>query len=347
MMNKFVFTCGDINGIGPEIIIKTLNLVYPNSKNKFYIICPHKIFRETIKSIKPAFKYEFSDKFNESEPEIVTVITTKDLQGKAGNPAYTARSDSSERRRAGKPTAASGQIAFNAVKSAVELAKNKKVDAIITAPVSKTALNIAGIKFPGHTEMLAEWTNTKNFVMMFLSNKMKAALLSIHEPIKNVPGLISIKKIHNTLDVVISSLENEFKIKKPKIAVLGLNPHAGENGIIGTEEEKIIKPAIMRYNRRKLLAGPFSPDAFFASRMYKKYDVVIGMYHDQALIPFKLLNFGGGVNYTAGLPIVRTSPDHGVAYDIAGKNIADPSSMVQAYKYAEKIVKNRKSNVSR
>lgn len=334
MTNKFLFTCGDVNGIGPEIIIKTLNLVVPNSKDQFYIICPQKIFSNTVGSVKPKFKYEFfpeeislTDKFIETEQGIVSVITIKDLPAKTGEPTKT-----------------SGLIAFNAVKLAVELAKKKKIDAIITAPVSKTALKIAGIKFPGHTEMLAEWTNTKNFAMIFLSKKMKAALFSIHEPLKTVPGLMKIKRLQDTFDVVISSLENDFKIKNPGIAVLGLNPHAGENGIIGTEEKKIIMPAIKNYHRRKLLSGPFPPDAFFGNRLYKKYDMVIGMYHDQVLIPFKLLNFGKGVNYTAGLPIVRTSPDHGVAYDIAGKNTADPSSMVEAYKFADRIVKNRKNS---
>ena len=326
-MSKILFTCGDVNGIGPEIIIKSLNSVTRKSGNKFYVICPRKTFLETSKIVKPEFDFLFSDKFKDIEKGIVSVITLKDIPGKYGY-----------------PTKASGKTAFKAIKLAVELANAKNIDAILTAPISKTAFKIAGVNFPGHTEMLAEYSNTKNFVMTFLSPKMKASLVSIHEPVKKVAGLISERKLNNTFDVVIQSLKIDFNINMPKIAVLGLNPHAGENGSIGKEEEQVIKPAIKSYRFKKFLSGPFSPDAFFANRLYKNFDMVIGMYHDQVLIPFKLLNFGGGVNYTAGLPIIRTSPDHGVAYDIAVKNMANPSSMIQAYKYAEKIVKNRKRN---
>ncbi len=328
MINKILFTCGEVNGIGPEIIIKSLNSITRVSRNKFYVISPRNIFLDTANLIKPEFNFTFSDKFEETEQGTVSIIALKDVSQKFDG-----------------PNKASGNTAFKAIELATELANSKKVDAIITAPISKTAFNMAGIKFPGHTEMLAEFTKTKNFSMMFLSKKMKAALVSIHEPVKKIPRHITEKKLHSTFNVVVESLKNDFNLEEPKIAVLGLNPHAGENGSIGMEEEKIIVPAMRNYNYKDFLFGPFSPDAFFAKRMYDKFDVVIGMYHDQVLIPFKLLNFGGGVNFTAGLPIVRTSPDHGVAYDIAGKNLANPSSMTQAYKYAEKIVKNRKKNV--
>jgi 4-hydroxythreonine-4-phosphate dehydrogenase len=191
--------------------------------------------------------------------------------------------------------------------------------------------------------MYADWCGIKNFVMMFFSKKMNAALITIHEPVKNIPGLISKKLLTKKLKVVIDALRNDLKIKNPHIAILGLNPHAGEGGLIGLEEEEIVKPFIKEF-ADEMLSGPFSPDAFFANHLYKKYDVVIGMYHDQILIPFKMLNFNSGVNYTAGLPIVRTSPDHGVAYDIAGKNLANPASILEAYRFAEKIVRNRKQN---
>lgn len=328
-MRKILFTCGDVNGIGPEIIIKSLNSLTRKSGNKFYIVCPQKAFLETTEIIKPEFNFTFSDKFNgDVGKDFVSIITVNDV-----SISY------------GKPTKSSGLTAFKAIKLAIELSNSGNVDAIITAPISKTAFKMAGVKFRGHTEMLAEYSNTKNFAMMFLSQKMNASLVSIHEPIKKVVGFITERKLFDTFDVVIQSLKNDFKIDKPKIAVLGLNPHAGENGSIGEEEKKVIIPAIKKYHLKSLLAGPFSSDAFFANRMYNDFDIVIGMYHDQVLIPFKLLNFGGGVNYTAGLPIVRTSPDHGVAYDIAGKNLANPSSMMQAYKYAVKILKNREKNV--
>ena len=192
--------------------------------------------------------------------------------------------------------------------------------------------------------MYAEWSNVSNFVMMFLSKKMNAALATIHEPIINVPKLINLKNLKNKLNVIINSLVTDLGIKNPKIAVLGLNPHAGEEGLIGKEEQSILRPLLNLNEFSNYLSGPFSPDAFFANRLYKNYDLVLGMYHDQVLIPFKLINFGSGVNYTAGLPIVRTSPDHGTAFDIAGKSLANESSFLEAYKYAKKIVNNREKN---
>jgi 4-hydroxy-L-threonine phosphate dehydrogenase PdxA len=174
--------------------------------------------------------------------------------------------------------------------------------------------------------------------MMFLSCEMNAALVTIHEPIRKVPGLITQKLLKDKIGVVKKMLQSDLAFKDIRIAVLGLNPHAGESGNIGKEEGKIIKPVIDKLN---YCDGPFSPDAFFANRLYKNYDCIVGMYHDQLLIPFKMLNFSRGVNYTAGLPIVRTSPDHGTAFDIAGKGIADESSMLQAFRYADIIVNNR------
>lgn len=174
--------------------------------------------------------------------------------------------------------------------------------------------------------------------MMFLSDEIKTALNSIHIPIRQVNSSVNSKSLISKLDTVINAMRTDFRISEPRIAVLGLNPHAGENGVIGKEEIKVIKPVIDKIPEA---VGPFPPDAFFAKKMYRNYDVVFGMYHDQVLIPFKLLNFNSGVNYTAGLPIIRTSPDHGTAFDIAGQGIADESSMFEAYRYAELIVKNR------
>ena len=326
-MKKFVFTCGDINGIGPEIVIKTLNKISSKTKNKFYFVCPSNVFIETTKFVKPKFKYEIVKKVDNSSPFTVQVI---DLGNARINPC--------------KATSSSGKISYNSIKSAFMLAADKEADAIITAPISKTAFNIAKINFPGHTEMLARWSDTRNYVMMFLSKKLNAALLTIHKPVKMVPRLVTKERLLNTLNILHHTLKIDLNILKPKIAVLGLNPHAGENGIIGVEEEKVIKPLIKRLQSTKKISGPFSPDAFFGAKMYKNYDLILGMYHDQALIPFKLLNFSNGVNYTAGLKIIRTSPDHGVAYDIAWKNKADESSLFSAYKYAELISKNREKN---
>lgn len=324
-MNKFVFTCGDVNGIGPEIVVKTLNKIHSNKDDKFYFICPNDVFLNTIKKTKSHFKYQFSSNINYAETESITIVDIGKIIQKTGT-----------------PTKESGAVAYKAIQLAFDYTKRNFVDAIITSPISKTALKLAGINFPGHTEMLSSLSKTSDYAMTFLSSKMNAALMTIHEPIKYVPSLITSDTLQNKFDVVIKMLQEDLLIETPKVAVLGLNPHAGENGFIGREEEEIIIPLLGKNRYAKYFSGPFPPDAFFANRLYKKYNLTFGMYHDQVLIPFKLLNFGKGVNYTAGLPIIRTSPDHGTAYDIAGKNIADESSMLQAFYYAKKIVKNRR-----
>ena len=324
-MYSYVFTCGDINGIGPEIVIKTINKKPPNKKRKIIFICPKNIFEYTISQILPNFSYVISKSIPltwNSEQVLVLDI---------GNCIQSL----------GKVTKTSGKKSYYSIIKACELAKGERVDAIITAPISKYAFVKAGIKFPGHTELLAEYFNSKKFTMMFVSNIMKAGIATIHIPIDKVSKNINKTKLKSTIKIIISSLKEDFRILNPKIAFLGLNPHAGENGNIGSEEEKIIKPVINSFPPE--VSGPFVPDAFFGNRLYANYDCTIGLYHDQILIPFKLLNFNKGVNFTAGLPIVRTSPDHGTAFDIAGKGIANPNSMIEAFRYAEIIVKNRKT----
>lgn len=329
MKKNIIFTCGDINGIGPEIIIKSLIYFQNKNSSNFCVICPPDVFKRAIKITKSKINYSTASQPGGGDSR-VTLIPVAGVSGKFG-----------------APTKISGRTAYNSIKKAVEFASAGLVDAIVTAPISKKAINMAGIDFPGHTEMLAEWTGTRDFVMTFLSKKMRASLVTIHKPLKMVPAKITEKNLHATFNVVLNSLKNDLNIPEPSVAVLGLNPHAGESGILGEEEERVIKPAINNYIGKEYFSGPYSPDAFFANRMHSKFDMVIGMYHDQVLIPFKLLNFGGGVNYTAGLPIVRTSPDHGVAYDIAGKNLADPSSFIEAVKYAEKIVNSRNKNAKK
>ncbi len=324
-MNKFVFTCGDINGIGPEIVIKALNKITQNPKDKFIFICPANVFDKNSKIIKPKFEFNYSDFKEEKFDSKVTVLDYGYFKQKIGY-----------------PTIDSGRAAFLSIKKSFELTSNKIADAVITAPISKLAINMSGEKFAGHTEMYAKWCGINNFVMTFLSEKMNAALATIHEPIKRVPVLITKELIIKKIEIIISALKNDLKIAFPKVAVLGLNPHAGENGLIGVEEKEILIPIITNKIYSKILDGPFSPDAFFANHLYKNYDLVLGMYHDQVLIPFKQINFGGGVNFTAGLPIVRTSPDHGTAFDIAGEGKASESSIIQAFNYAKKIVLNRK-----
>lgn len=325
MRNRFIFTCGDINGIGPEIVIKAINRLSGNKGNQFIFICPANVFEATAEFIKPKFRFNKINHLNETDNENIILFNSGKFKINYG-----------------KPTTSSGRASYLALEIARELLNRDLADALITAPISKSALNTAGYNFPGHTEMLAEWFDTKNFIMMFLSKKIKIALATIHEPISSVPRLITMVKLKSVADVVIKSLQRDFYISHPKIGITGLNPHAGEEGLIGDEEEKVLKPFLKSYSKRKYLSGPFPADAYWGNKMYQSYDLTIGMYHDQVLIPFKLLNFSKGVNFTAGLPIIRTSPDHGVAYDIAGKNLANESSILEAFRFAELILKNRK-----
>ncbi len=327
-MSKFVFTCGDVNGIGPEIVFKTLNhLTKIKNSDQYFFICPANIFISVSKKVKPQFEFSlFKSKPVLNSISKVNIILLPDCKSVAG-----------------KPTKESGIAAFEALKKSYQLLKNNVCDAIITAPVSKTALHMAGINFPGQTEMFAKWSNTNNFLMVFLSKKINISLNTIHIPLKKVSTSLNQKQLFESLNVLINTLKVDLGKPKPKIAVLGLNPHAGESGIIGEEEKKIISPVIKIFSKKIKIEGPFSPDAYFANRVFEKFDMTFAMYHDQALIPFKYINFGKGVNFTAGLPVVRTSPDHGVAYDIAGKFKADESSMLQAFRYAKKIVNNRRN----
>ncbi|MEE9430517.1 MAG: 4-hydroxythreonine-4-phosphate dehydrogenase PdxA [Melioribacteraceae bacterium] len=238
--------------------------------------------------------------------------------------------------------ASAGRTSYKSIILACSLSKRNLVDGIITAPISKEAFVKAKINFPGHTELLADYFGAKQFTMMFVSKTMKAALTTIHIPIKQVSKKITTTQLQKTFSVISQSLISDFNISQPNIAMLGLNPHAGENGNIGVEEKNIISKFIK--SNLKYVDGPFVPDAYFGNRLFKNYDCTIGMYHDQILIPFKLLNFNKGVNYTAGLPTVRTSPDHGTAFDIAGKGIAKPDSMIEAFYYAAKIVASREKN---
>jgi len=329
-MKRFVFTCGDINGIGPEIALKALNKI--TSKNKttqFILIIPENIFSKASILVKPQFRYQkVSDgEIGQKQNSQVAILIIKSFK-----------------QNTGKPTKSSGEASYLGLRKSFELLKSKSADAVVTSPVSKTALKLAGVRYPGQTEMYADWCGVKNFVMTFLSKKLIVGLYSIHIPLKEVAKSLNLNALSNKLDTLISMLKVDLGINKPKLAILGLNPHAGENGIIGKEEKELIEPLIKNKNYRGILYGPFSSDAFFANKRFENYDMIFGMYHDQVLIPFKYINSGKGVNYSAGLPIIRTSPDHGTAYDIAWKGLADESSMIEAYKYAELILNNRKKN---
>ncbi len=328
-MTRIVFTCGDVNGIGPEIAIKAFNKIFKNkNKNQIIFICPKNVFEHYYKLTKSIFNYQITDKeiFSTSHLNLITLPYAKLESGKA--------------------TKVSGKIAYQSIVKSLELIDRKSADLLVTAPISKKAFNLANIDFPGHTELLARYESNNNYMMLFLSEKIKAGLLTIHSPISKIHNLIKKEKIINAIELLSLTAKQDLGILNPKIAVLALNPHAGENGLIGNEEIEIITPAIKSLQKKFDVSGPFVPDAFWGNKSFKKFDLILGMYHDQVLIPFKLLNFNNGVNFTAGLKLIRTSPDHGTAYDIAGLNKADESSILQSYKYAIKIYQNRNRSIA-
>ena len=243
----------------------------------------------------------------------------------------------------GKPSTIAGQYAFKAIDAAVKDLKMGFIDAIVTAPIDKKTIQSETFKFAGHTEYFAQLFEAKDYLMFLVSDKLRVATVTGHVSIKNVVQNLSTEKIAAKIRIMHGSLKRDFGIRKPRIAVLGLNPHAGDEGVIGSEENEIIKPAVKQCADANITVfGPYSADGFFATGNYKKFDAVLAMYHDQGLIPFKTLAFNNGVNFTAGLPIVRTSPDHGTAYDIAGKGIASEDSFREAVYMACDILNKRK-----
>jgi len=321
---RLFFTCGDCNGIGPEIVCKALSYFYGKKKHKLYFTVPQNIFITVYELLKSDFEYEIVNTIEDSslDRNIISIINLGIAKVSIG-----------------KPTKISGKIALKALLASFNAVQNNFADCIITAPISKEAFHNAGVDFPGHTELFASLTKTENAVMFFHSAKIKCALLTIHIPLKNVSFSVNKNLLKKKIDTIVQTLQKDFAIKKPRIALLGLNPHAGENGLLGDEEKNIFIPFVNEH--REFLQGPFPADAFFGMHAYKQFDAVVGAFHDQVLIPFKMLSFSDGVNFTAGLPIVRTSPDHGTAFDIAGKGVADPSSIIHAAKLAVTICKNR------
>ena len=247
----------------------------------------------------------------------------------------------------GRPDLETAKAMASYIETGVRLIQEGTLQGIATCPISKDALQKAGYDFPGHTEMLANLTETKQFAMMMAGNKLKVTLVTIHCPLKDVPSLLDIELIYKLISTTHNSLVSDFGVKNPRIAVAGLNPHGGENQLFGNEEKQYIGPAISRAQKAGMeITGPFPPDTVFFQAANGQYDVVICMYHDQGLIPFKLLHFHDGVNVTLGLPIVRTSVDHGTAYDIAGKGVASHESLAEAVKLATEISINRKRTQS-
>lgn len=246
----------------------------------------------------------------------------------------------------GQPDIAASRLAFSSLEAAMKDLLDSKINAMVTAPINKHALReLKEFDYAGHTEYVTKSAGSPESLMMMCTEKLKVGVATGHIPLAQVPAAISKDMIERKVAILEKSLKKDFGIQKPKIAILGLNPHAGENGVLGKEELDHIIPAIEEIKSKGTLAfGPFASDGFFGTFAFKKYDGILAMYHDQGLIPFKTLAFEEGVNYTAGLPVIRTSPDHGTAYDIAGKDIADTTSFREAMYMAKAIAMNRVDN---
>ncbi|PIE57477.1 MAG: 4-hydroxythreonine-4-phosphate dehydrogenase PdxA [Desulfobulbus propionicus] len=244
--------------------------------------------------------------------------------------------------RWGKPNSATGKASGQYITTAVQLALKGLVAGIVTSPIHKKSLNMGGFAYPGHTEMLAELTGTSHYRMMMAGEKLKVVLVTIHEPLEYVPAQVTRAEVEECITLTLASLRHDFGCKSPRLAVAGLNPHAGENGMFGLQEQEFISPAVQACRALGDVTGPWPPDTLFYQAALGKFDAVIAMYHDQGLIPFKLLHFDDGVNITLGLPIVRTSVDHGTAYDLAGTWSASQRSLAAAVALADQIVTNRR-----
>ncbi len=318
MKTRILVTIGDINGIGPEIILKTLKHVSFIKKYDITIVSPFSVLSYYAKQYKIKLSL---DNFN-----IIPIASEK------------------VKVQIGKITEESGYLSGLSIDTAIQLAFSGEYDAIVTAPINKKSLNLGGYNFTGHTEMLTSLCNAKNTCMIMLSDKINIAFATTHPPIKEVAGLITKKLLKDKIEACYNSLKKDFGYRNPRMGVLGLNPHAGDSGIIGDEETNIITPVIKSVAKKQKdlkISGPYSPDAFFASKKYRNFDMILAMYHDQGFIPFKMLAGHKGTNFTAGLEFIRTSPDHGTAFDIAGKNIASEVSLIEAIKWADKLSRNR------
>jgi len=310
-------SCGDLNGIGVELIIKTF------SDNRILELCTPVIFgsnkvinfyKKSIPEIN--FNYQNIKDFTRLNNKQINLFNCWEEETVI-NP--------------GQLTESAGKYAVLSLQTAVAALKQKQIDGLVTAPVNKKNIQSAEFNFSGHTPYLKDFFAVNDVVMLLCAGNFRVALVTEHVPVSDITKYISKEAVVSKLGILNKSLQRDFGIDKPRIAVLGLNPHAGDEGLVGNEEETIIKPAIREAkNNNIMVVGPYSADAFFARRHYEKFDAVLAMYHDQGLIPFKSLALSEGVNFTAGLPAVRTSPDHGVAFDIAGKNKADTSSFIAA-----------------
>jgi len=326
---KVGISCGDLNGIGHEVIIKTFLDQRVVEMCTPVLYSSIKISRETrrILEIKD-FSFNEVRSAEEANPKRANIINVwqEDV-------ALTL----------GTPTKESGAYALRSLKAATADLKAGKVDLLITAPIDKKNIQSDEFNFPGHTEYLAKEFGVEEYAMLMVSDHLKVAFMTGHLPLSQVGKALSFESIIKKIRFLNRELTKDFGIRKPRIAVLGLNPHNGDGGVIGSEEKEFISPAIKKAKEDGILVfGPFAADGFFGSGAFKQFDVVLAMYHDQGLIPFKTMNFDQGVNFTMGLPVVRVSPDHGTGYDIAGKGVASEQSFRDALFLGLDIVRERR-----
>lgn len=319
---------GDYNGIGYEVILKTFadKRMFDFSTNVLY--GSQEVANFYIKNLDlPNYDLNLTNDTSNLRPNKLNIIDTNEKNLNI---------------EVGQSTKKAGEMAFNSLERAVNELKRRKINVLVTAPINKDNIQSDKFQFAGHTDYLAEVFKVEDYLMLMVQQDLRIGVITGHIPLKDVVESITTELINKKISVLNRSLEYDFGIRKPKIAILGLNPHASDNGLIGKEEEEIINPAIKKaQDEGSLVYGPFAADGFFASENYKNFDGILAMYHDQGLIPFKTLAFKDGVNFTAGLPVVRTSPAHGTAYEIAGKNLASPDSFRQAVYLGIEIFKNR------
>jgi 4-hydroxythreonine-4-phosphate dehydrogenase len=321
------FTCGDLNGIGIELILKTL------SDHRLLDVCTPVVFASN-KSL---------NFYRKSLPETnINYANTRELNRL--NPKQVNLVNCWEEEVAitpGQLTEIGGKYALISLEQATQALKEGHIQGLVTAPIHKKNIQSENFNYSGHTPYFKAYFNVPEIVMLMVAENMRVGVVTEHVPVSEVAKHITKENIIAKLKIIHSSLQKDFGVDKPRIAVLGLNPHAGDEGLIGNEEETIIKPAIKEAKHSMMVFGPYSADAFFARGQFERFDAVLAMYHDQGLIPFKSLAIGEGINYSAGLPVVRTSPDHGTAFDIAGKGKADNASFLEATFECIEIIRKR------
>lgn len=325
---KVGVTIGDINGIGPEVIIKTF------LDDRILALCTPIIYgaSKVISYHKNIVDDDF--RFNQLK------LGDKPIDGKVNVVNCWQEAVSIN---LGKASKEGGVYSFKALERAVQDLKDGSTDALVTAPINKYSMQLADFPYKGHTEYLTDSFGIKESLMLMVQDNLRVGVATNHIPVEEIAANLDQSKLTKKIQIMLDSLVKDFGLERPKIAVLGLNPHAGDGGVIGEEEIKILQPVIEEFKAKgNLVVGPFAADGFFGSGSYAKFDGIMAMYHDQGLVPFKLLSFGKGTNFTAGLPVVRTSPDHGTGFDLAGKNEADPASFRQALFTAIDLARNRK-----